>query len=122
KRKSLSRTETHDEEILVKFPVNVNRKKIETNVRKKAPWIIKQQSFFLSFQPKTPVRKFVSGETHLYLGRQYRLKIINSEFDSVKLKGRFIEVNTNNKNKAKALMKEWYLKNARRKFKECATP
>jgi len=31
-----------------------------------------QQGFFLSFHPKTTKRKYISGETHLYMGRQYR--------------------------------------------------
>jgi predicted metal-dependent hydrolase len=68
--------------------------KVKEKIRKKAPWIIKQQSFFLSFHPKTPHRKFISGETHLYLGRQYRLQIVIGNVESVKLKGKFIVVTT----------------------------
>jgi predicted metal-dependent hydrolase len=115
-RKSLGITVTPDMYVLVKAPANVSLEKIKEKLRIKAPWIIKQQSFFLSFHPKTPSRKFIAGETHLYLGRQYRLKILKSEIESVKIKGKFIEVKTANKSRAKHLVSEWYLQNARLKF------
>jgi predicted metal-dependent hydrolase len=115
-RKSLGITVTPDLYVRVKVPVKTSLEKVKEKLRQKAPWIIKQISFFLSFHPKTPARKFVSGETHLYLGRQYRLKIILDKEESVKLKGKFIEVKTTDKSKAKELVNEWYLQNAKTKF------
>src|SRR5665647_812796 len=121
-RKSLGITVTPDLYVLVKAPVDTSLEKVKEKLRKKAPWIIRQQSFFLSFHPKTPARKFVSGETHLYLGRQYRLKILQSNTDSVKLKGQFIEVETTDKARVKQLINDWYLKNAKTKFHSIAQP
>jgi predicted metal-dependent hydrolase len=121
-RKSLGITVTPDMEVVAKTPVDTPVEKVKEKLLKKAPWIIKQLSFFLSFQPKTPVRKFVSGETHLYMGRQYRLKQINGEIESVKLKGKFIEVTTPDKSRVKKLMKEWYLDNSKVKFDLIALP
>ena len=115
-RKSLGITVTPDLFVIVKAPVDTCLEKVKDKIKRKAPWIIKQQSFFLSFHPKTPGRKFVSGETHLYMGRQYRLKIIIDDNESVKLKGRFIEVRTTNKSKAKQFVNKWYLQNAKTKF------
>jgi predicted metal-dependent hydrolase len=96
-RKSLGITVTPEMEVLVKAPTDTSIEKVKEKIRKKAPWIIKQQSFFLSFQPKTPKRKYIGGETHLYLGRQYRLQIQIGKEESVKLKGKFIEVTTHDK-------------------------
>lgn len=121
-RKSLGITVTPEMEVLVKAPVDTPVEKVKDKIRKKAPWIIKQQSFFLSFQPKTPSRKYVSGETHLYLGRQYRLNIQIGKEETVKLKGKFIEVRTNEKSKAKDLFSDWYLQHARIKFNSIALP
>ena len=115
-RKSLGITVTPDLYVMVKAPVDTSLEKVKDKLKRKAPWIIKQQSFFLSFHPKTPARKFVSGETHLYLGRQYRLKIIIDDDESVKLKGRFIEARTTDKVKVKQLVHKWYLQNAKSKF------
>ena len=121
-RKSLGITVKPDLSILVKAPVDTSLDKVKEKLRKKAPWIIRQQSFFLYFHPKSPGRKFIAGETHLYLGRQYRLKIIQTRIESVKLKGKFIEVSINDKLKVKQLVNEWYLRNARTKFQSIAQP
>lgn len=121
-RKSLGITVTPEMKVLVKAPVETSIEKVKEKLRKKAPWIIKQQSYFLSFHPKTPARKFISGETHLYLGRQYRLKVIPGKFETVKLKGKFIEVTTNEKGRTKQLVSDWYLQNARTKFHSIAEP
>lgn len=121
-RKSLGITVTPDLHILVKAPVDTSIDKIKEKLRKKALWIIRQQSFFLSFHPKTPIRKFIGGETHLYLGRQYRLKIISDKTESVKLKGKFIEVATIDKTRVRQLVKDWYLQNAKTKFHSIAQP
>jgi predicted metal-dependent hydrolase len=108
-RKSLGITVTPEMEVLVKAPVDTSVEIVKEKIRKKAPWIIKQQSFFLSFQPKTPLRKYVSGETHLYLGKQYRLQIHIGNEESVKLKGKFIEVTASEKSRVKDLLNNWYL-------------
>lgn len=121
-RKSLNITVTPELEVLVKAPKDTNIDKVKEKVRKKAPWIIKQQSFFLSFQPKTPQRKYISGETHLYFGRQYRLQISIGNEESVKLKGKFIEVRAREKSRAKDLLNDWYLEHAREKFHSIAAP
>jgi predicted metal-dependent hydrolase len=121
-RKTLGITVTPDMDVLVKAPNDSTISKIEEKLKKKAPWIIKQQSFFLVYHPKTTERKYISGETHLYLGRQYLLKIEESEKESVKLKGKFIEVKTHDKYSVKQLVKNWYLEHARSKFHATALP
>lgn len=121
-RKSLGITITPDLEVLVKAPIGTPVDKIREKLKEKAPWIIKQQNFFLSFQPKTTPRKYIGGETHLYLGRQYRLKIETGDKESVKMKGKFIEVTTSDKLRAKELVQEWYLKNAKQKLVAIAQP
>jgi predicted metal-dependent hydrolase len=125
-RKSLGITVTPEMEVLVKAPIDTSLEKVKEKIRKKAPWIIKQQSFFLSFQPKTPQRKFISGETHLYLGRQYRLKVLNDKLgmmnNKVKLRGAFLEVYTDGIHDVKNLVNSWYLQKAKEKLTEIANP
>lgn len=121
-RRSLGITVTPEMEVLVKAPAGTSIEKVKEKIRKKASWIIKQQSFFLSFQPKTPQRKYVSGETHLYLGRQYRLQIKIGKEESVRLKGKFIVVTAAEKSRTKDLLSGWYLEHARLKFHSVAVP
>ncbi|MCB2196988.1 MAG: M48 family metallopeptidase [Bacteroidetes bacterium] len=121
-RKTLGITVNPDLSVLIKAPLNTPIQKIEEKLLNKASWIIKQQSFFLSFFPKSLPKKYVSGETHLYLGRQYRLKIEKSKETSVKLKGKYLIVKTPDKGKTEKLVKGWYLKNAKTKFHEYTEP
>jgi predicted metal-dependent hydrolase len=115
-------TVTPDLFVYVKVPNETSIEKVKEKLLKKAPWIIRQQSYFLSFRPKTPERRFVAGETHLYFGRQYRLKVIINKTESVKLKGKFIEVKATDKSRVKQLVGEWYLQNAKSKFRAIAQP
>lgn len=121
-RKSLGITVTPEMDVLVRAPKNTPLEKIKEKIIKKAPWIIKQQGYFLSFQPKTSPRKYISGETHLYLGRQYRLQVQIGKEDSVKLKGKFIEVTARDKSSTKYLLDNWYLHHAKIKFHAIAAP
>ncbi|MCX6326447.1 MAG: SprT family zinc-dependent metalloprotease [Bacteroidia bacterium] len=132
-RKSLGITVKPDLSVLVKAPVDTSLEKVLEKLRKKAPWIIRQQSFFLYFYPKTPARKFISGETHLYLGRQYRLKVNSEKLkvrserlkiknEEVKLRGKFLEICTHDSSKVKELVETWYLTKAKDKFQMMAKP
>lgn len=121
-RKSLGIIVTPEMDVLVKAPADTSLERVKEKVRKKAPWIIKQQSYFLAFLPKTPERKYISGETHLYLGRQYRLQIKIGKEESVKLKGKFIVVISTEKSRAKNLLNSWYLQHAKKNFHAIATP
>ena len=125
-RKTLGITVKPDLSVLVKAPVDTTLEKVEEKLRKKASWIIRQQSFFLTFHPKTPAKKYVGGETHLYLGRQYRLKVISEKLkvksEEVKIQGGFLEVYIQDKNEIKELVEEWYFNKAKEKFYQLAKP
>ena len=63
---------------------------VKARVRKRAAWIRRQQEYFSRFLPKLPPRRYVSGETHRYLGRQYRLRVVEGPAENAKLRGKFI--------------------------------
>lgn len=84
-RKNLTVAVHPDGNIKVLAPIKNNEEEVIERVRLKAPWILKQISFFNLYKPKTPPRKYINGETHLYLGRQYRLKIERASHNSIKL-------------------------------------
>ncbi|MDP4274885.1 MAG: SprT family zinc-dependent metalloprotease [Bacteroidota bacterium] len=108
--------------VLVKAPEETSLEAIKEKVHKRASWILKQQLYFRSFGERTPERKFVSGESHLYLGRQYLLRVKQGKPESIKYKGRYFEIVCSHKSKAKDLMNEWYRIHAKMKFVEIAEP
>lgn len=121
-RKTMGITVDPEMEVQVKAPMEVDIQLILDKVKKRAPWILKQQYYFLGFFPKTPKRKYISGETHLYMGRQYQLKVVDAKKSEVKYKGRIIQVSTQDRSKVEALLKEWYKERAKTKFAEIAEP
>lgn len=119
KRKTLGITVTPDTCVRVTAPLKADVEAVKRKVRNRAVWIRRQQRFFANFLPTLPARRFVSGETHRYLGRQYRLKVIEATEASVKLKGRFIWVQTPRKGdtaRVRALVRGWYLGHATQRF------
>ncbi|SDC65313.1 hypothetical protein SAMN04488104_100364 [Algoriphagus faecimaris] len=121
-RKTLGITVTPESEVIIQAPLNAEKERIQEILYKRAPWIMKQQSYFLSFQPRATERKYINGETHLYLGRQYRLKVIQSNNQSVKLLHGELLVETPSLDQVKALVKAWYLGRAKEKFQGLANP
>ena len=122
RRKTLGICVHPDGSVEVKAPVEAPLEQIRKHVHRRASWICKQQRYFSSFGIYTPERKYVSGESHLYLGRQYMLRIIDSERNEVHYKGNIIEIECRHRKDARALLLAWYRKRAEIKFEEYATP
>src|SRR5438093_1715858 len=87
-RKTLSISVNPDLSIVITAPKGADLDSVKRRIRKRAKWILAQQNFFEAFLPSASPRRYVSGETHYYLGRQYRLKIIKSACEGVRLVGR----------------------------------
>src|SRR5262249_18383535 len=94
---------------------------IEGRLRKRARWIIRQLRYFDQFRPRSTPLRYVGGETHLYLGRQYRLKVLKSMRDDVRLKGGLLIVssaNPTNRHRVQRLVERWYREKAKARILE----
>ena len=120
-RKTLAIHVYPDLRVSVVAPEATAMEAIEARVRKRASWILRQQRELDLYLPHTPPRQYVSGETHRYLGRQYRLKIVTSDQERVKLERGYLYVFTPMKadrEHVQALVEAWYRKQAQRVFTE----
>ena len=96
--------------------------KIELLLTKKHRWIKEKlalQEQVISIKPK----EFVSGEAFSYLGRNYRLKVIEGQYPAIKLlQGRFVvsirDKTANNTGAVKQLIIRWYKQHAEIKLIE----
>ncbi|MEJ7820925.1 MAG: SprT family zinc-dependent metalloprotease [Chitinophagaceae bacterium] len=114
KRKSLGIKVNPNLSVEVLAPLDTKKELILKKIKAKAPWILKQIDHFNSYRPSTPPRRFVNGETHLYLGRQYRLKVIPDTTGVIKAwRGQLWihAVNTTHEDLKKQL-DEWYKQKA----------
>ena len=82
-------------------------------MQKRAQWIAKKRAFFASF--KTLQKEYVSGEDFKYLGRSYRLKVVQSKEERVKLQRGYLELFVKDKSdlrRKENLIYEWYYEKA----------
>ena len=110
-----------DSRVLVRAPVDCPEALIAERVQKRAAWISRQLAEFERYRPRTPARQYINGESHLYLGRQYRLKMAEGDSTSVKLTRGQLLVSLPGEpepERVKALLHRWYLDRARAIFTE----
>lgn len=93
-RKTLAIEVHPDSSIIVKAPVDATIESIESKVIRRAAWITKQQRQFDRYAPPLPAPECVSGEGYRYLGRQYRLKLIENKHENIRLWQGRLEVHT----------------------------
>jgi predicted metal-dependent hydrolase len=120
-RRTLEIAVEPDASVVVTAPADAGLEAVHAKVRRRAAWIRHQQRYFAQFLPSTPLRRYLAGETHLYLGRQHRLKIAAGHPEAVKVARGFIHVTTRypeDPRSVEALVEDWYRERARRKFAE----
>ena len=120
-RKTLEIAVEPDMSVSVAAPIDASIEEIEKKLKKRAAWITRQQNYFQQFVPRTPNRKYIAGETHLYLGRQYRLKVELSLIDHVRyFRGRIWVQSTRPESckHTKVLVDAWYKERAKVKLGE----
>ena len=78
--------------VLVVAPERVATDRLDTIVRRKAEWIARRLRNAETHGPPLSPREFVSGESVLYLGRHYRLKVHAGKSGEAKLRGGWLHV------------------------------
>ena len=102
-------------------PESASREDVHKAVKKRSRWIYeKLRDFRNQVKYQTP-RKFVSGESHTYLGKQYQLKVTQSELKSncsVKLfRGSLVvSLPVRHPQFVKEALDEWYKERAKEIF------
>lgn len=102
-------------DIVVTAPVTASNDRVWAAVTRRAPWIRRQRRAYEELPAPLPPRQWTAGETHLYLGRQYRLKLRKGPEPTVRLTGQFFEVSLPDPSDASAVqraMGRWYRRRA----------
>jgi hypothetical protein len=100
--------------VRVASPENMKDDVIRTLIATRLPWIKKQQGKFDSQERQTK-RDYVSGESHYFFGKRYRLEIIyKDDVPAVFLKGKnkmILQIRPHSSvAKRREIMNEWYRK------------
>lgn len=123
-RKTLAITVHPDLRVEVVAPMDADEESVVKRVQARARWVLRQRRQFLSWMPKPTPRRYQSGETHRYLGRQYRLRIVSAKTPGVILKAGFIEIRQPEPKDTAAARKQldqWFRQQAERRFRRDLT-
>ena len=111
RRRTIAIAVEPDRRVVVLAPSRASAETVAALVLRRYKWILRQWERLKALPPSTPPRQWVAGETHRYLGRQYRLVIQKSRESEVKLRGAHFVVTVQSpgdRNAVRTLMDQWY--------------
>lgn len=104
-----------DGRVAVFAPTSAKVGRIEQVMLRRMKWIRRNQRLVEGLSAALLPREWVAGETHRYLGRQYRLRPIKGDPSSVKLVGGYFLVTVSDpgdRARIQELMERWYKEHA----------
>lgn len=119
-RKTLNITVERDRKIIVRAPAHLSVEKIDQIVQSKRQWIKEKLNHAQKYPLVPESKEFISGETLMYLGKNYQLLVVEEDIEGIEFNQRF-RISGKNQGKANDLFKEWYLKQALHKIEPLAS-
>ena len=116
-RKSIGITIERDAQVVVNVPIDLDEQTIEKHIHKKRFWIWEKLAIKKDSLENIVQKQFVSGESFSYLGRNYRLKIVDDNSE-LKLKNGWFTLGQKKQQKAKEIFKSWYSEHLKNKIDE----
>ncbi len=117
RRKTIALQILDDATLVVRAPFQVDDETIARVVRRHINWIEKQRQILKQQELKISPREFVNGEGFLYLGRNYRLKIVDEQEPPLKFANGFY-LSRKFLFQAREIFIDWYKKMAKEKLSE----
>lgn len=117
KRQKLTITVERDRRVVVHAPTNASDEVIIQVVESKRQWIHEKINHQRKYNklPHPPGKELVSGESALYLGRQYRIEMVESGLEEIYFSQRFM-VPLSHAGRQKGAMRDWYIARAEEKI------
>lgn len=118
-RKTLNISVERDRSIIVRAPKHLTVEKIDEVVKSKRQWIKEKLNHTQKYSLIPESKEFVSGETLMYLGRNYQLLVVQDDIEGIEFDQRF-RISKSNQPNANDLFKKWYLRQALKKIEPLA--
>jgi predicted metal-dependent hydrolase len=117
KRRTLTITVERDRCVIVHAPAGVTEEKIHQVVESKRQWIFEKIGHPQKYQglPHPPGKELVSGESALYLGREYRIEMVKTGLSQIQFAQGFFIPATQEDQRVEAL-RAWYIGKAKAKI------
>ena len=118
RRKTVSIFIERNGSVRVLAPLTVSDEKLEAVVKSKEYQIFSKLAKWKELNQGKVKREFVSGQSFLYLGRNYRLKIAENQDVPLKISGGFFHLDKTYLPQAKKVFKDFYRDKALKKIQE----
>lgn len=120
RKKTASLQVSPSNEVSIIVPLDLEESEIHKVVKQKTQWVLKKIRFNNEVKYPYNEKEYVSGEAFTYLGRNYRLKVIEGDKNHIELKnGRFDATITNaTQAQIKDMLTTWYMQHAEIKLIE----
>ena len=114
KRKKITITIERDRTVVVHAPLRASDDAIARIVEAKRYWIYEKTGHAQKYadRPHPPGKELVNGESALYLGRSYRIEIVDDEMDCIRFDQRFL-VPASYALHERGAMRDWYVARAK---------
>lgn len=119
-RKTLGICVERDGAVIIRAPHHTTEEKIGAIIQRKRRWIYSKVNHSQKLRNDVPKKRYVKGEGFLYLGRKYKLDIIDTEERKLRFRSRFL-LPKDKARKAAELFAEWYRSKAKEKIIPRAT-
>jgi len=116
-RKSIGITVERDGQVIVNAPFDLKEEEIDKQIHKRRIWIWEKLAIKNSIIENITQKQFISGESFSYLGRSYRLQMVDDNCD-LKLKNGWFILGKKKQLKAKEIFKAWYGEHLKTKLNE----
>lgn len=119
-RKTASIYIERDGQVSVYVPEDLSKSQLEELLESKRKWIYRNQAEWADLNATRVQREYVNGEGFLYLGRTYRLKLVEDQANPLMLKDGHFCLRSNNGSvpDADAAFKEFFQEKAKRRIPE----
>jgi predicted metal-dependent hydrolase len=110
-RKTISIIVERDRSVVVRAPLNTSEELIAKEINKRKRLLQQKIEHNQKYPFPKQSKEFVSGETLLYLGKNYKLYVTDTAKEGIVFDNKFFMDKTNQK-QANKLFREWYIKSA----------
>lgn len=108
RRRTLEITVDRQGELVLHAPVEATQDGLRAFVQDKQFWIYKKLAEKAQLQRPVPRKEFVNGEGFLYLGRSYRLRLVDDQRMALKLAGGYFLLRRDWAPKGREAFIRWY--------------
>lgn len=117
KRKTIALQITDNATLIVKAPFEISDESLMRVISRHLKWIEKKKNEVKSRDPKFAPKEFVNGEGFLFLGRYYKLEVVDGQKDPLIFDNKFY-LSKSVLPQAKETFINWYKKKAYEKISE----